>query len=228
MSEPIVWDDGYPNEFGVPRPSLTLIRLLTTENVNDEDFVPDCDVRQKYGFEDHANYRSFSAYRTQEGAEAAAEEANRGRPASGLEPFRFVTTFSARTKRGHAVAETHAPGHFSVWGPAKRDALNLERPSSDNFSRRLGLALAHAHLDHEAHGRGMDRVVAGVYPDVGVGTHRCEEPPGSVGSPLGQPKHRSPILGEPIQGPTSDPPVVADVGHGVEPAIELSLEVLGV
>ena len=116
MDEPIDFQDGFPFQAGLPVEALTLYRLLVVGHADRDSFRPDCVGRKKYGFEDHATYRGFSAFMSLETARDAAEEFNLTREI----PFTFLVPFRIKPKKGHAVARTEIiPGHVSVWAAAR-------------------------------------------------------------------------------------------------------------
>jgi hypothetical protein len=67
---------GEPFIVGVPANPESLWRLVTSDTPTKEDFLPDCDARDRLATEDWCSYLGFSAFRLPEQAGESAELLN--------------------------------------------------------------------------------------------------------------------------------------------------------
>jgi hypothetical protein len=56
---------GKPFLVGVPRDPDTFFRLTHGPDATDQDFRPDSEIRDRYGFENHCEYRAISVWVTE-------------------------------------------------------------------------------------------------------------------------------------------------------------------
>jgi hypothetical protein len=110
---------GEPFVVGVPANPESLWRLVTSDAPTKDDFLPDCDVRDRPPTEDWCSYLGFSAWRLPEqarGVRRAVEPVETGR---GDPPFTHMVEIRLWPKKRHACARVgFEAGSLGRLGPS--------------------------------------------------------------------------------------------------------------